>query len=739
MPAQGRRAGVPPRHEPQAASPGTGRRTIRCDILAEGPPCSNCLSQNISSCRFYEKKKARSSLARHSRSHVPIQPRGQQIVTAPATPIDVHPPWPDASVPPVPQEASTSISVEASEFVHRDQQQRRPGPRSASASISSTTYNGEGVDERASRNLAEFIDTDDVRVSEIGQNSRLYFIGTEFSNLNYLVRQRSPHVNLDQLHFGSHHPARKVGRIPAEVLELPEKALADELIQAYFAHVNSGWPIVDEVDFMARYNSSDPRHKVPLPLLYAVFLVGAHASVPRPNNYRALKMQFFHRAKLLIDSRFEEDRKLYVQVALLLTWSCDNLEDIVSNSWYWIGFAARTALGLGMHRDASQSKMSVVPKREWVRIWWVIFQFDVLLSTAYGRPQAIRLDESDTQALQECHFEGIPQANVAFVIEHTRLCVIFSKSMRQVLALRSTPAEKAEARRRADEDLAQFIIQLPECLRKPQSEASSWQCFLQLTYNNFLVLLHRPPPRQNPHQPVLDAASDLNICGDAVVVITSVFESMRTKRSMGDLAIPGMYTLFTALVHVSSELKSTNPLVAAKSMRMLDSLLLSLRELSHHWLFARSLLRLFEERAIWDTQQDHHDRRLQEAPAADLGHRPIDGPHAEAPEFSLRPNPLTMSSVNILNPAESPNNSTFTSSSIISGQGSIYAGHLDRGINTGHDAEAGSRDMLQGQSTYSESFNDGGLTMSSDALEMMPFPLALDFLLAGMGNEYECM
>ncbi|KAK7425353.1 hypothetical protein QQZ08_008139 [Neonectria magnoliae] len=702
-------------------------------VLGAEPESSNC--------RFYEKKKSRSSLTRQSRNHVPIQPRSQQTLTAPATPIETHPPWPDASIPPASQqeEASTSVSAETSEDAHRDQQLRRPGSRSGSASASSTTRDGDGVDERASRNLAEFIDTDDVKVSEIGQNSRLYFIGTEFSNLNYLVRQRSRHVNLDQLHFGSHHPARKISRLPAEVIELPEKALADELVQTYFTHVNPGWPIVDEVDFMARYNANDPRYKVPLPLLYAVFLVGTHASVPRRGDYKALKARFFHRAKLLIDTRFEKDRKLYVQVALLLTWSCDNLEDIVSNSWYWVGVASRTALGLGMHRDASQSKMSVVSKREWIRIWWVLFQFDVLISTAHGRPQAIRLDESDTPALQECHFEGIPQANVAFVIEHTRLCVIFSKSMRQVLALRSTPAEKAEARRQADTALAQFTVQLPECLRMPQSKANSWQCFLHLTYNNFLILLHRPPPRQNPRQPVLDAASDLNICGDAVVVITSIFESMRTKGSMGDLAIPSMYTLFTALVHVSTELKSTNPLVAAKSMRMFDSLLLSLRELSHHWLFAKSLLCLFEERTIWDSQQGHHGRRLQEASIADLDHRPVDGTHVDEPEFSLRPNPVHMHNVNMFNPAGSPSSSTFAPSSIVSCQGPMYTVNLNHDLSMGHDAETGSGDMLQGQTAYSEGFGNSGLSMSSDALEMMPFPLALDFLLAGMGNEYECL
>ncbi|KAF7538651.1 hypothetical protein G7Z17_g12594 [Cylindrodendrum hubeiense] len=740
----GRQAGVPPHDEPQQASP-DGRacitchqRKVRCDILTTGPPCSNCQSQGGSACRYYEKKKSRAALASYSRGNVAIQPRGQQIVTAPTTPVEIDNPWPDASVPPLFQEGQESAS--ASTRVPQDQYQRRGSP-----SASSSTRDGDGVDQQGTRSLADFIDTQAVSVNEISENTRMYFIGTEFSNLNYLVRQRSRHVNSNQLHFGGHHPVRKVSRVPAEALKIPEKALADELVEAYFTHINPGWPIVDEEDFMARYNASpDPRKTVPLPLLHAVFLVGAHASAPRHSNYRALKARFFRRAKLLIDSRFEEDRGLYVQVGLLLTWSCDHLEDIVSNSWYWVGFAARTAMGLGMHRDTSQSRMSAVPKREWVRLWWVLFQFDVLISTANGKPQAIRLDESDTPALQECHFEGIPRANAAFVMEHTRLCVIFSRSMREILALRSTPAEKTEARRRADEALAQFVIQLPECLRLPQPEADTWQSFLHLTYNHFLILLHRSPPRQNPRQKLSEAASDLNICGDAVVIITSTLESLRAKSAMGHLATPVMYTVFTALVHVSSELNSTNPLVAAKSMRMLDSLLLTLREMSYHWIFAHSLLRLFEERTIWDNRQAHHIRRPQEASTAEIDHHPVDEYHGDDSEFSLRPHPINMPSgnmsiVNIFNPAESPNDMTFTPSSIVSGQGSMYSGHVNQGLDMSHDAEARTRDVLHGSSYNSESFGDSGLNMSPDALNTMPFPLALDLLLAGMGNEYECL
>lgn len=763
MPLEGRRRShLPPQPDarPTSSSPNVNRRRsngracitchqrkVRCDILTKGSPCSNCQSQDNSTCRIYEKKKARAVQARHAPRNVPIQPRNQQqqVVTAPATPVEVNASWADTNTSPPPQVARDIPATRQEhgplpERERAQEQEQEPYPRRRdAASESSTSHDGECVDEQASRNLAEFIDAGAIKITEIGANHRLYFIGTEFSNLNYLVRQRSRHVNLDQLHFGSHHPARKVSRVPAEALELPEKALADELIGAYFARVNPGWPIVDQVDFMERYNSTDPKHFVPLPLLHAVLLVGAHASASPQNDYKALKSRFFRRAKLLIDARFEEDRKLYVQVALLLTWNCDNLEDIVSNSWYWVGFAARTALGLGMHRDASQSRMSAVTKREWIRLWWVLFQMDVLISVAYGRPQAIRLDESDTPTLQECHFEGIPGANIAFVMENTRLCVIFSKSMSRVLALRSTPAEKAEERRHADEALAQFITQLPESLRLPQPQADTWQLFLHLTYNNFLILLHRPPAQPHSRQHLPDAASDLSICGDAVVVITSMFESLRSRSAMCELALPSMYTLFTALVHVSSELTSANPLVAAKSMRMLDSLLLSLKELSHYWLYGRSLLKLFEERTVWENRRGHQGRRSQEATATDSDHRQVDGAHAEGPEFSLRPNPMNISNGIAFNPAESPNNLTFTPSSIVSGQGSMYAGQVNTGMNMNPLAtETGSRDILQGQ-PYTEGFDNNSLSIPAESYDMMPFPLALDFLLAGMGNEYECL
>ncbi|KAM0204589.1 hypothetical protein ACHAPA_001967 [Fusarium lateritium] len=289
--------------------------------------------------------------------------------TTPATPRASL--WPEGTIDPI-----TRPSSSAGQYHHR--------------SPSTLRDSAENEETYETRNLADFIGQDLPKVGEISRSERLYFIGSEFSNLNYLVRHRAFRMEQkDVLHFGTRRLARKVPSVPEEALKLPPKALADELVRAYFVHVNRGFPIVDEDEFMESYNGSDVPKLVSLPLLNAIFLVGAHVLSSTREDCRANTYVFFRRAKLLFDYRFEQHRETYLQVALLLTWQCDNLEDIVSNTWYWVGVAARTSFGMGMHRDATSSTLNTVDKRQWVRLWWCLFQFDVMVSASFGRPQAM--------------------------------------------------------------------------------------------------------------------------------------------------------------------------------------------------------------------------------------------------------------------------------------------------------------------------------------------------------------
>ncbi|EWZ44666.1 hypothetical protein FOCG_00840 [Fusarium oxysporum f. sp. radicis-lycopersici 26381] len=694
------------------------QRKVRCDILEKGTPCSHCQIQNKPNCTIYEKKKTRSSRASNSRpSPVPLQPRHSsqqpqpqrhhhhhqrqqpQCLTAPATPRATAALWPEVAVDPIARPSSST-----SHYQHD--------------SPSTMQDSAENEETYETRNLADFIGQDLPKVGEISRSERLYFIGTEFSNLNHLVRHRALRRDQkDVLHFGTRRLARKVPSVPEEALKLPPKALADELVTAYFAHVNPGFPIVDEDEFMTSYNGSDVPKLVSLPLLNAIFLVGAHVLSSTREDCRASTYTFFRRAKMLFDYRFEQHRETYLQVALLLTWQCDNLEDIVDNSWHWIGIGARTAFGMGMHRDARSSTLNTIDKRQWVRLWWCLFQFDVMVSASFGRPQAINLEESDTPMLDESHFQGIPHGNPTFAIEHTKLCIIFSTAMRRRVALRSTEADRAAATKEADEELAKFITQLPQSLQISHSNPDTWQATLHLSYHNFLILLHRPPPHQDPSRVSHHSATDHSICGDAVVAINSIFESLRARNTLCNLWLPSVHILFTSLLHIASELNSPNPLIAAKSSRMFDSLIHTLRDISQYWIYAKSLLRLFEERAMWKKRQRGHvlgsseDRTFQqsqESPTTRTG----------ASEFSLRPDPLGVPSIM----GDAPSTLQPSSAPV---PGPAYGFNFDYGVHQGL--------------SYGEGFSNG-LEIAgngSEAMNLLPVPSVLEFLLAGVDNQYD--
>ncbi|OBS18155.1 hypothetical protein FPOA_09882 [Fusarium poae] len=686
------------------------QRKVRCDILEKGTPCSHCQSQDKpNSCVIYEKKKTRSSRVAIPRpsSHVPLQPRqieqhqqqplpsGQQCLTAPATPSATRL-WPEGPVDPIAR-PSSAVGYQH----HHD-------------SPITMQDSAENEETYETRNLADFIGQDLPKVGEITRSERLFFIGTEFSNLNYLVRHRALRKDQkDVLHFGTRRLARKIPSVPEEALKLPPKALADVLVKAYFDHVNRGFPIVDEDEFMEIYNGSDVPKLVSLPLLNAIFLVGAHVLSSTREDCRASTDIFFHRAKLLFDYRFEQHRETYLQTALLLTWQCDNLEDIVSNSWHLVGVASRVAFGMGMHREARPSTLNAMDKRQWVRLWWCLFQFDVVVSASYGRPQAIHLEESDTPMLDESHFQGIPEANTTFSIEHTKLCIIFSRAMKRRVALKATETDRVAATKQADEELAEFITQLPQSLQLPPSEPNSWQATLHLSYNNFLILLHRPRPHQEPNQLSTDSAMNLSICSDAAVTINSIFESLRSRNGLCGLWMPSMHVLFTCLLHVATELNSPNPLVAAKSSRMFDSLLHTLRDMSQYWIYAKSLLRLFEERAMWTKRTKSRTQGPEERASPDNN-------SVDASGFPLGSTPLDNAS-GIQNSIQIPG-------------GPAYGFNFDFGSGLG------SQNAQQGLS-YGTGFVGNDLDMnggnSTEGMNLLPVPSMLEFLLAGVDNQYD--
>lgn len=343
------------------------------------------------------------------------------------------------------------------------------------------------------------------------------------------------------------------------------------------------------------------------------------------------------------------------------------------------------------------------------------------------------LDESDVAPPEEHHFQGLTSPEFDFTISHTRLCLIFSKAMKKRVALRSTAADRAAATAEADAALADLITHLPEKFHNPKPDPDPWQAMFHLTYNNFLILLHRPSPSQDPEGPSAAADTDLSICCDAAITICSIFESLRKRDLLDKLWIPSIHVLFTALVHVSDQMDSANPLIVAKSKRLFDSLILTLHALKGQWLYAQSLLALFDGRNATGSRRIHAaDSENGAGEGYFFRHSGNCTSHLQE-HLRIGEGVLTGSATNLTavsHPAHGHPAQAYL------GPTGLDPSDSRRLVSQQQGAIVG--DVSQASHIYGTSFvgDDLGLAGDADSMDMLQVPSALELLLAGVGNDF---
>ncbi|EXJ84241.1 hypothetical protein A1O3_04908 [Capronia epimyces CBS 606.96] len=550
-------------------------RKVKCDGAINGFPCSNCKSASVQCTVAERRKRKRGNSNGHDArqaAHLAESPQAR---------------FPEARS-------------------HETAEGEGDGEGEGEGSPKPTAPGYEGDFELAKEHLVDFF-TQDLQCNPI--RARSTYVGSELANLNYLTRQRSAN------HHVYHYPCSDIyvprgfrnsqgpatpNLIPKDAFVLPPAHVSDALIADYFASVHPGFPIIDKDKFLAQYHQS--KSSPPILLLQAVCLAGSHVTTSF-KNVQDLKAAFFRRAKALLDGRYEADRMHVVQAALLLTWFSDGGDDICANAWWWIGVAARTAIGLGMHREVGHSMMPDTDKRIWRMIWWCLVQFDCLVSLFYGRPQSINLDDCDVPPLQPDDFDSsIDPTPAAFVIQHAKLCATISELVRSHFSAKASRLgiSRSDALEVVDRALAEWSMHLPPVLRESSTglmmDTSPWVPLLHLTYNTVLIQFHRTTSHHaNSHARI--ASSDREICADAASNIIKNFQCLREHGALQSCWFWAPSSLFTAMLQISGELKCHNSILALRYREKYDSGLLSLRKLSRHWLFAVSVLRLFQSNA----------------------------------------------------------------------------------------------------------------------------------------------
>ncbi|KAK3363830.1 acetamidase regulatory protein, partial [Lasiosphaeria hispida] len=538
-------------------------RKVRCDAPDVGFPCTNCHNASRDAdCRVHQKRKR--------------TPRRLWTDPSPTTP-DSTAPTPHGLPQQVPlSEPQASTSLNGIRLVSTP----------LDASPSSMT---DGLLHLYERHLVEFVDKPRIEDRPIDKNARLVYIGTDVANIHFLAGQQFGDRVQHICHFPTNQLARRdtchePDRLPVEAFQLRTRAVVDQLLDAYFSHVNPGFPVVGQDLFIAQYRARDPQNPPSLLLLQAILLAGAHALYDSPET---MKATFFRCAKSLFDARFERNRDTIVQAALLLSWHADGPEDVAANAWFWIGLTIRTATGLRMHRDAGESTIVPHNKSMWRRVWWLLFQCDVLLSLQYGRPQSIRLGDCDVKFLQPSDFQNCgANTQVGYVIHTTKLCIIMSDGLRERYRLSSTPENRWLSLLKLDEAPAQWSLQLPESLHmRPDASSNLWPGYLQLQYNTALLLLHRSS------QPTQE---DTQVCAMAASFIQSIFQGICERGDLRSLWVSAVDCIFAALIQINVEVRTSNPLIALPALMRYDATLSSLRQLADYWPNAQSILHFFE-------------------------------------------------------------------------------------------------------------------------------------------------
>ncbi|KAF3074579.1 hypothetical protein CFAM422_003190 [Trichoderma lentiforme] len=191
--------------------------------------------------------------------------------------------------------------------------------------------------------------------------------------------------------------------IDAADFDLPQRRVADSLVQTFFQLVHPLYPLLHQPTFMASYEQlwtssynpvdsaigSDIQDSIFHAMLNLVFAMGCPFSTAIPPQDRSSRAsKFFRRAQGALSFNVLEADSLPLVQFLLLTSLYLQSTSHAHRCWNTVGLAIRAAQGLGLHIDDESSpcppsRLETEMKR---RIWHICVTLDRVLAMTFGRP-----------------------------------------------------------------------------------------------------------------------------------------------------------------------------------------------------------------------------------------------------------------------------------------------------------------------------------------------------------------
>ncbi|KAL4802879.1 fungal-specific transcription factor domain-containing protein [Aspergillus unguis] len=578
-------------------------RKVRCDVVENGSPCTNCRLDQVE-CVVTESK-------RRKKSRVDTEISNPQLSQSPAEILD------DGALfgglgetPAIPHVDPTSPSQGS---VDLEQGQHMPHL------LYQSQVNRVGSGDRFQRRMAPNPSVPaSMPLSHVTSQIQQLLdpsFGSPRSNVIVLpdyIRGLPARLQKEDVDYLAMKGA----------LTVPDITLRNELLKAYVHYVHTYMPLLDLEDFLQTIVQNDGIRRMSLLLFQAVMFAGTafidlkHLQAAGYTSRKSARKAFFQRARLLYDFDYEVDRISLVQSLLLMTYWYETPDD-QKDTWHWMGVSLSLAHTIGLHRDPANSRMDIRRQRMWKRIWWSTYTRDRLIALGMRRPMRVKDDDCDVPMLTLDDFEFHPfspeiasmvgnseilqsvshQRELASMfIEKAKLCLCvshvlsaqysvlshkFGGTMETTMMLvpKKSAAETFEVRR-CDQELEDWLAHLPSEIQYSSaapaklSEAEevlhSHRALLKMVYLTTSSALHRPQVLPAIPFPSMDTElQDIsrNKVRFAAIEITNIAQDLHSLDLTRYFPTTGVTVLLPAVIIHLLDIKSSDPNVRMTSLQ----------------------------------------------------------------------------------------------------------------------------------------------------------------------------
>jgi hypothetical protein len=177
---------------------------------------------------------------------------------------------------------------------------------------------------------------------------------------------------------------------PSEAARDVDPAVLDLLIDTYFDHIHSDFPVLHEASFREAYETWRMSASVPDPvwlcgLLCVLILSRRVALIEIPT---AAERKWWRYVQTLLPAVFFATSIHSVRTLMLAALHLHNTEHRDA-CWNLTGTAVRAAIAIGLHRDDVKHSQGLLGRELRKQLWWTLYSFEQMQVSSYDRPSAI--------------------------------------------------------------------------------------------------------------------------------------------------------------------------------------------------------------------------------------------------------------------------------------------------------------------------------------------------------------